>query len=70
MFAFTITVDVFTISVFLFQFTSMVAKANSVWASLTMEEKLFTRETDRCDILSKSNNYKKGNLKNWSKNRL
>ena len=69
MFAYTITVDVFTISV-LFQFTSMVVKANSQWDSLTIEEKLFTRKTDRCDILFKLNNCKKGSIKNWLKNRL
>lgn len=64
MFAYVITIDVFTISVLLFRFTSTVIKVNSVWASLTIEEQLFTSETDRCDILPESNNCQKGNPKN------
>ena len=64
MFAYVITVDVFTISVLLFQFTSTVVKVNNVWDSITIEEKLFTRETDRCDILPETNNCQKGNSKN------
>jgi len=56
MFAYAISNDIFTISVFLFQFRSTVTKTNSVWVSLTKEEKLFTNETDRCDILLELNN--------------
>lgn len=68
MFAYAISNDIFTISVFLFQFRSTVTKTNSVWVSLTKEEKLFTNETDRCDILLELNNWERGNLKKSPKN--
>lgn len=59
MFAETITVDVSAKQVCLFQFTSKAMSVNSVWALLTMKEKLFTFKSDRCDILSKLHNCKK-----------
>lgn len=52
MFALIITVDVSAMLVCLFQFTSKVMRVNSVWALLTMKEKLFTSVSGRCVILS------------------